>query len=119
MGKTAVFVMSTLQQIEIDETATEKKVDTLVLCHARELAYQISKEFTRFSKYLSAVKVTQLIILKFDVDFVITRIPHSTSIYATCESRFFFAKKVYLNSCQSKKLICVVHTPWVITLSSI
>lgn len=57
MGKTAVFVMSTLQQIEIDETATEKKVDTLVLCHARELAYQISKEFTRFSKYLSAVKV--------------------------------------------------------------
>jgi len=54
MGKTAVFVMSTLQQIEIDENT---KVDTLVLCHARELAYQISKEFTRFAKYLPEVKV--------------------------------------------------------------
>lgn len=56
MGKTAVFVMATLQQIEIDADE-EKKVDTLVLCHARELAYQISKEFIRFSKYLPDVKV--------------------------------------------------------------
>lgn len=54
MGKTAVFVISTLQQIEVDEE--DKGVDTLVLCHARELAYQISKEFVRFSKYLPAVK---------------------------------------------------------------
>lgn len=54
MGKTAVFVISTLQQIEVDEG--EKHVDTLVLCHARELAYQIAKEFTRFSKYLPDVK---------------------------------------------------------------
>ena len=64
MGKTAVFVMSTLQQIEIDEKATEKKVDTLVLCHARELAYQIAKEFTRFSKYIPEVKVTIFILLE-------------------------------------------------------
>jgi len=56
MGKTAVFVMSTLQQIEVD-TEEETKVDTLVLCHARELAYQISKEYTRFSKYLPNVKI--------------------------------------------------------------
>jgi len=55
MGKTAVFVIATLQQIEVDEN--EKFVDTLVLCHARELAYQISKEFTRFAKYLEKVKV--------------------------------------------------------------
>lgn len=55
MGKTAVFVIATLQQIEVDES--EKFVDTLVLCHARELAYQISKEFTRFAKYLEKVKV--------------------------------------------------------------
>jgi len=54
MGKTAVFVIATLQQIEVPEIAA---VDTLVLCHARELAYQISREFIRFSKYLSDVKV--------------------------------------------------------------
>jgi len=54
MGKTAVFVIATLQQIEVDpENAA---VDTLVLCHARELAYQIHKEFERFSKYLPDVK---------------------------------------------------------------
>jgi len=54
MGKTAVFVIATLQQIEVDtENAT---VDTLVLCHARELAYQIHREFERFSKYLPDIK---------------------------------------------------------------
>jgi len=55
MGKTAVFVISTLQQIEIDEE--NRHVDTLVLCHARELAYQIHHEFQRFSKYLPDVRV--------------------------------------------------------------
>jgi len=35
----------------------ENTVDTLVLCHTRELAYQICQEFLRFSKYLSDVKV--------------------------------------------------------------
>merc|ERR1719242_1262193 len=54
MGKTAVFVIATLQQI--DTEPTETTVDTLVLCHARELAYQIHKEFERFSKYLPKVK---------------------------------------------------------------
>jgi superfamily II DNA/RNA helicase len=54
MGKTAVFVIATLQQLEVDpENAA---VDTLVLCHARELAYQIHKEFERFSKYLPDIK---------------------------------------------------------------
>lgn len=51
-GKTAVFVVATLQQLE-----PEDKVDTLVLCHTRELAYQICKEYIRFSKYLPEVKV--------------------------------------------------------------
>lgn len=54
MGKTAVFVIATLQQIEVD--AEDPQVDTLVLCHARELAYQIHKEFERFSKYLKDIK---------------------------------------------------------------
>lgn len=54
MGKTAVFVIASLQQIEVDSENTG--VDTLVLCHARELAYQIHREYERFSKYLPKVK---------------------------------------------------------------
>jgi len=54
MGKTAVFVIATLQQIEADPE--NPAVDTLVLCHARELAYQIHREFERFAKYLPDIK---------------------------------------------------------------
>jgi len=56
MGKTAVFVLACLQQL--NQAAEEKKgfVDTLVLCHTRELAYQIKNEFDRFSKYFNDVK---------------------------------------------------------------
>ncbi|XP_059069799.1 DEAD-box ATP-dependent RNA helicase 15 isoform X1 [Cryptomeria japonica] len=53
MGKTAVFVLSTLQQIE----PVAGQVAALVLCHTRELAYQICHEFERFSTYLPDVKV--------------------------------------------------------------
>uniref|UniRef100_A0A7S0LE33 RNA helicase n=1 Tax=Coccolithus braarudii TaxID=221442 RepID=A0A7S0LE33_9EUKA len=52
MGKTAVFVLATLQQLEPEAGV----IDTLVLTHTRELAYQICKEFERFSKYLPGVK---------------------------------------------------------------
>lgn len=48
MGKTAVFVIAILQQLEV----TEGKVGALVLCHTRELAYQICHEFERFSVYM-------------------------------------------------------------------
>merc|ERR1711865_1091263 len=48
MGKTAVFVLTTLQQLE----PVEGEVGVLVMCHTRELAYQINEEFTRFTKYL-------------------------------------------------------------------
>jgi len=53
MGKTAVFVLATLQQLE----PTEGNVSVLVMCHTRELAFQISKEYERFSKYMPTVKV--------------------------------------------------------------
>lgn len=33
------------------------KVSVLVMCHTRELAFQISKEYERFSKYMPNVKV--------------------------------------------------------------
>ncbi len=41
MGKTAVFVLSTLQQIE----PVTGQVAALVLCHTRELAYQVDHSF--------------------------------------------------------------------------
>eukprot|EP01103_Thecamoeba_quadrilineata_P020968 TRINITY_DN92_c0_g1_i1.p1 TRINITY_DN92_c0_g1~~TRINITY_DN92_c0_g1_i1.p1 ORF type:complete len:334 (-),score=62.03 TRINITY_DN92_c0_g1_i1:141-1142(-) len=44
MGKTAVFVLAVLQQIE----QQPNHVSALVLCHTRELAYQICAEFNRF-----------------------------------------------------------------------
>jgi len=53
MGKTAVFVLATLQQLE----PVEGQVSVLVMCHTRELAFQISKEYERFSKYMSGIKV--------------------------------------------------------------
>lgn len=48
LGKTAVFVLSTLNQLE----PTPGEVSVVVLCHTRELAYQIKNEYDRFSKYL-------------------------------------------------------------------
>jgi len=54
MGKTAVFVLATLQQLEV----TEGQVSVLVMCHTRELAFQIAKEYERFSKYMSDIKVS-------------------------------------------------------------
>merc|ERR1711907_900424 len=52
MGKTAVFVLTTLQQLE----PVEGEVGVLAMCHTRELAYQINEEYTRFIKYLPGVK---------------------------------------------------------------
>jgi len=52
MGKTAVFVLACLQQID----ASDKAVKVIVICHTRELAYQIKHEFDRFAKYFTGVK---------------------------------------------------------------
>lgn len=55
MGKTAVFVLSTLHLMEFDEEA----VQCVVMVHTREMAYQIQKEYLRFVKYIpeAVVKV--------------------------------------------------------------
>ncbi|KAG6516061.1 hypothetical protein ZIOFF_026509 [Zingiber officinale] len=53
MDKTAVFVLSTLQQIE----PTASQVAALVMCRTRELAFQICHEFERFSTYLLDIKI--------------------------------------------------------------
>mmetsp|Transcript_38971 Transcript_38971/g.58811 ORF Transcript_38971/g.58811 Transcript_38971/m.58811 type:complete len:421 (-) Transcript_38971:70-1332(-) len=52
MGKTAVFLLACLQQVD----ATENNCKVLVICHTRELAYQIKHEFDRFAKYFPAIK---------------------------------------------------------------
>jgi len=56
MGKTAVFVLTTLQQLEVPEGPINGP-SVLVMCHTRELAFQISKEYQRFSKYMENVNV--------------------------------------------------------------
>ncbi|GIX72586.1 spliceosome RNA helicase DDX39B [Caerostris extrusa] len=53
MGKTAVFVLATLQQLD----PVDNQVSVLVMCHTRELAFQISKEYERFSKYMPTIRV--------------------------------------------------------------
>jgi len=52
-GKTAVFVLATLQQLE----PVNGEVSVLVLCHTRELAFHIRNEYARFAKYLPDVRV--------------------------------------------------------------
>mgnify|MGYP002775652394 FL=1 len=53
MGKTAVFVLSTLQQIE----PVAGQVAAVVLCHTRELAYQVFMQYKRiYSKKLEKIK---------------------------------------------------------------
>jgi ATP-dependent RNA helicase UAP56/SUB2 len=52
MGKTAVFVLATLHQLN----PVAGEVHVVVLCHTRELAFQIQKEYERFSKYLPELK---------------------------------------------------------------
>ena len=52
MGKTAVFVLATLNQL----VPKEGEVSVLVLCHTRELAYQIGNEYNRVAKYMPGVK---------------------------------------------------------------
>ncbi|KAK9458048.1 P-loop containing nucleoside triphosphate hydrolase protein [Dipodascopsis uninucleata] len=52
LGKTAVFVLSTLQQLD----PVPGEVSVVVMCHTRELAYQINNEYSRFSKYMPDVR---------------------------------------------------------------
>mmetsp|Transcript_39533 Transcript_39533/g.71188 ORF Transcript_39533/g.71188 Transcript_39533/m.71188 type:complete len:420 (-) Transcript_39533:89-1348(-) len=52
MGKTAVFVLSCIQNLDISESV----VKVLVLCHTRELAFQIEHEFKRLGKHVEGLK---------------------------------------------------------------
>lgn len=58
MGKTAVFVISLLQQIDPES----KDVAAIIVGHTRELAQQINSEIERFiAKRLPGIKVLTLI----------------------------------------------------------
>ncbi|XP_050394539.1 spliceosome RNA helicase Ddx39b isoform X2 [Patella vulgata] len=75
MGKTAVFVLATLQQLE----PVDGQVSVLVLAHTRELAFQISKEYERFSKYMNNVKIAVFfggMSVKKDEDVLKKNCPH-------------------------------------------
>ncbi|KAI8019600.1 DEAD-box ATP-dependent RNA helicase 56 [Camellia lanceoleosa] len=75
MGKTAIFVLSTLQQIE----PVAGQVEALVLCHTKELAYQICHEFERFSTYLPDIKVVVFyggVSIKIHKDLLKNECPH-------------------------------------------
>lgn len=55
------------------------QVSVLVMCHTRELAFQISKEYERFSKYMPSVKVSVFfggLAMKKDEDVLKKNCPH-------------------------------------------
>ena len=52
MGKTAVFVFALLEQMDKLPDGEKPYCQALVVVHARELAYQVDREFKRFNKYL-------------------------------------------------------------------
>lgn len=75
MGKTAVFVLATLHQL----SAAAGEVHVVVLCHTRELAFQIQKEYERFSKYLPEVKSRVFyggVNVKADLEALKAEVPH-------------------------------------------
>ncbi|CAD5230406.1 unnamed protein product [Bursaphelenchus xylophilus] len=75
MGKTAVFVLATLQQIQ----PVDGEVSVLVMCHTRELAFQINKEYERFAKYMPNIKTAVFfggMPIKKDEEKLKTNTPH-------------------------------------------
>jgi len=75
MGKTAVFVLATLHLLK----PVQGEVHVVVLCHTRELAFQIQKEYERFSKYLPEIKSRVFyggVNVKTDIDALKAEVPH-------------------------------------------
>jgi len=77
MGKTAVFVLSVLQQL--DTAPATEGPSAIILCHTRELAFQIMRDFKRFTAYLPEVNVAVIfggVNRKTQVDELKTNPPH-------------------------------------------
>jgi len=76
MGKTAVFVLSSLQHIQGTD---EFRGSIVVICHTRELAYQIQLEYDRFTKYTPEIKTMVLfggIPIRENRDLIAKGLPH-------------------------------------------
>lgn len=56
MGKTAVYVLSILQQFDAEDFKNKQSIVAVVLTHTRELAVQAKNEFDSFLKYFEGVK---------------------------------------------------------------
>jgi ATP-dependent RNA helicase UAP56/SUB2 len=51
MGKTAVFVIAILHQLQLGKNGQYEPHQAIITCHSRELAHQISKDFKRLGRY--------------------------------------------------------------------
>lgn len=78
------------------------QVSVLVLAHTRELAFQISKEYERFSKYMNNVKIAVFfggMSIKKDEDVLKKNCPHIIvgtpgRILALCHSKVLNLKNI-------------------------
>ena len=57
MGKTAVFVISILNQMVPGKNNEYEPHSCIVTCHTRELAHQIYKDFKRLGRYFKEPEV--------------------------------------------------------------
>lgn len=51
MGKTAIYILGILNQMDA-KPAADTGLVAIILTHTHELAFQVAKEFARFAKYL-------------------------------------------------------------------
>jgi len=58
MGKTAIFIIAILNQLDLSVPLEKGKVLAVVVAHTRELAFQIESEFKRFGKYMDGLKIS-------------------------------------------------------------
>lgn len=101
MGKTAVFVLSILNQLELPP----EPGSVLVLAHARELAFQIKHEFDKFSKRMEGVK-TEVVYGGVPIKDQITRLKTPPHIIVGTPGRILsLAKKGALKLDKVKKFI--------------
>ena len=56
MGKTAIYVLGILNQMD-ENPISEVGPVAIILTHTRELAFQAAKEFERFGKYMPNIKI--------------------------------------------------------------
>jgi superfamily II DNA/RNA helicase len=102
MGKTAVFLIATLEQLK----PIDGQVSVIVLCPTGELAFQISREYERFSKYMPNIKVSLFVgglPTEIDEDILKNNCPHI--VVGTTGRILALAKSKVLNLLHVKHFI--------------